>query len=46
MSDMRALIGSGINALTEEFQIITHNLANVSTTGYKRKSNAFSRLLE
>lgn len=46
MSDMKALIGSGINALTEEFQIITHNLANVSTTGYKRKSNAFSRLLE
>ncbi|MHC4570538.1 MAG: flagellar hook-basal body protein [Planctomycetota bacterium] len=35
-----------IDALTQEFYIITHNLANVSTVGYKRMCNAFSRSLE
>ncbi len=30
----------------QEFDIITHNLANVSTVGYKRISNAFSRSLD
>lgn len=30
----------------QEFDIITHNLANVSTAGYKRISNAFSRSLD
>ncbi len=35
-----------IDALTQEFYIITHNLANVSTVGYKRMCNAFSRVLE
>jgi flagellar basal body rod protein FlgG len=29
-----------------EFDIITHNLANVNTVGYKRKCNAFSKSLE
>jgi len=30
----------------QEFDIITNNLANVSTTGYKRICNAFSKALE
>jgi flagellar basal body rod protein FlgG len=30
----------------QEFHIITHNLANTSTTGYKRICNAFSKSLE
>ncbi len=30
----------------QEFDLITHNLANVSTAGYKRISNAFSRSLD
>ena len=38
-------IGSSINALIKEYTSIAHNLANISTTGYKRKINAFSREL-
>ncbi len=45
MSDIMAQIGSTIDGLTREFNIITHNLANVSTVGYKRRSNAFSKSL-
>lgn len=38
-------IGSSINALVKEYTTIAHNLANISTAGYKRKINAFSREL-
>jgi flagellar basal-body rod protein FlgF len=37
---------SSIDALMQEFYIITHNLANAGTVGYKRRCNAFSRVLE
>jgi flagellar basal body rod protein FlgG len=30
----------------QEFEVITHNLANVSTVGYKRRCNAFLKSLE
>lgn len=46
MADMTGEIGSSISALMEEFNVITHNLANVSTPGYKRICNAFSRSLQ
>lgn len=46
MSDITTQVSSSIEALTQEFNIITHNLANVSTSGYKRRCNAFSRYLE
>jgi flagellar basal-body rod protein FlgF len=46
MSDSTAQIGSSINALMREFNIITHNLANVSTVGYKRRCSLFSKSLE
>jgi len=39
-------ISSSIDALMQEFYTITHNLANVNTVGYKRRCNAFSKLLE
>ena len=39
-------VSSSIDALMQEFYIITHNLANVSTVGFKRRCNAFSRSLE
>lgn len=39
-------ISASIAALTREFETITHNLANVSTVGYKRKANAFSISLD
>jgi len=46
LSDIISQVSSSIDALTQEFEIITHNLANVSTAGYKRICNAFSRALE
>jgi flagellar basal-body rod protein FlgF len=46
MSDITSQVSSSINALTEEFNVITHNLANASTAGYKRRCNSFARLLE
>lgn len=45
MAEITAQVGSSINALMQEFNIITHNLANVSTPGYKRICNAFSKSL-
>jgi flagellar basal body rod protein FlgG len=39
-------ISSSIDALMQEFYTITHNLANTSTVGFKRRTNAFSRALE
>jgi len=45
MSEIAAQISSTIDGLTREFNIITHNLANVSTVGYKRRCNAFSKSL-
>jgi len=45
MSDITSQVSSSINALTEEFNVITHNLANSSTVGYKRRCNSFARLL-
>ncbi len=46
MSDITDQVSSSIDALTKEFEIITHNLANVSTAGFKRRSNAFSQYIE
>ena len=46
MADMINQISSTVDALMEEFYVITHNLANVSTAGYKRRCNAFSKSLE
>jgi len=45
MSEITAQISSTIDGLAREFNIITHNLANVSTVGYKRRCNAFSKSL-
>jgi len=46
LSDIISQVSSSADALMQEFDIITHNLANVSTSGYKRICNAFSRALE
>jgi len=46
MADTIAQVSSSIEALTKEFEVITNNLANTSTVGYKRRCNTFSRLLE
>ena len=46
MSGITEQVSTSIDALTQEFEIIAHNLANVSTVGYKRICNAFSKSLE
>lgn len=46
MEEIIAQVTSSIDALMREFNIITHNLANVNTAGYKRICNAFSKALE
>jgi len=46
MSEIMPLVSSSINALMREYETITNNLANVSTAGYKRRCNAFSKSLE
>ena len=46
MSGIIDQVRTSIDALTQEFETITHNLANVSTTGYKRRCNTFSKSLQ
>ncbi|MCF7972287.1 MAG: flagellar basal-body rod protein FlgF [Phycisphaerae bacterium] len=46
MSDIAAIISARSEALSLEFETIAHNLSNVSTNGYKRRINAFSKALE
>ncbi len=46
MSEITDQVSTSLDALTKEFEIITHNLANASTVGYKRRCNAFSKVLE
>lgn len=46
MAGLASEVSTSIEALTREFETITHNLANVSTVGFKRKSNAFSISLD
>ena len=46
MSAITDQVSTSIEALTQEFNIIAHNLANVSTVGFKRRCNAFSQALE
>lgn len=38
-------LGSSINALTNEYNSIAHNIANVNTSAYKRHVNIFSQEL-
>ena len=46
MSELTDQVSVSIDALMQEFEIITHNLANVSTVGYKRFCNSFSQALQ
>jgi len=45
MVDSAGQIGSSINALMKEYHTVAHNIANVNTTGYKRRVNTFAREL-
>ena len=46
MTEATSQITSSVDALTRELEIITHNLANASTVGFKRRCNAFSKALD
>lgn len=46
MSEVAALVSARAQALSREFEVIANNLSNVSTNGYKRRINNFSKLLE
>ena len=38
-------LGTSVNSLTKQYDVIAHNLANINTAGYKRTVNSFSREL-
>lgn len=42
MADVAAQVSASLKGLTREFDTIAHNLANVSTTGYKRRLSSFA----
>jgi flagellar basal body rod protein FlgG len=46
MTQAVAQIGSSVDVLTRELEIIANNVANANTTGFKRLSNAFSKVLD
>lgn len=46
MTQPSSQIASGLRALTREYDTISHNLANSSTSGFKRKINSFSAELQ
>ena len=46
MSDPIETTTSSLEALGREYQVIAHNLANASTTGYKRRCSSFVQLLQ
>lgn len=45
MSDIVSQVSSSISGLRREFDVIAHNMANVSTVGFKRRCNTFSKSL-
>jgi len=45
VTDIGAQVSASLNALTKEFDIVAHNLANVSTAGFKRRCNSFTQVL-
>ena len=45
MKDINAQITASMNSLMDEFSLITHNMANASTVGYKRRINSFSETM-
>ncbi|MCP4613756.1 MAG: flagellar hook basal-body protein [Planctomycetes bacterium] len=46
MSGIIEQVSTSLDALTQEYETITHNLANVNTAGFKRRCNAFSKSLD
>ncbi len=45
MADSVAQVGASVDALERQFDIIAHNMANVSTAGFKRRCNNFTQAI-
>ena len=45
MTDSISQMSASVDALEKEFDIIAHNMANVSTVGFKRRCNSFTKAL-
>ncbi|MBN1796307.1 MAG: flagellar hook basal-body protein [Sedimentisphaerales bacterium] len=45
-TDINTQVSSNVAALEQEFNAIAHNLANASTTGYKRITTSFSKAMD
>jgi flagellar basal body rod protein FlgG len=45
VDDITTQVSYSLEALTSEFNIIAHNLANVSTAGYKRRCSGFAEAI-
>jgi len=45
VTDTAAQVRASVDALERQFDIITHNMANVSTAGFKRRCNNFTQAI-
>ena len=45
MTDSMAQVSASVDALERQFEIIAHNMANVSTAGFKRRCNNFTQAI-
>jgi flagellar basal-body rod protein FlgF len=45
MADTVAQISASVDALERQFDVIAHNMANVSTAGFKRRCNNFTQAI-
>ena len=45
MSEIPVQVSLAVSGLTQEFNVIANNLANVSTVGFKRRCNTFSKAM-
>ena len=46
MADFSSMSASSLEALTQQYRTITHNLANANTPGFKRSRTSFQQLLD
>lgn len=46
VTDNATQVSASVSALEREFDTIAHNMANVSTTGFKRRCNGFTKAME
>ncbi len=44
-NDVTAAVSSSLDALTQQYRTITHNIANSNTAGYKRRRSVFEETL-